>query len=178
MRAALANGLNDVGENYVDELEAKCAQSRELNLRWHFLGALQSNKIARVTACAQVLSTVSRTKELERIASSDHRPAIYVQVDYTGGASRNGAPADEVAALVQRALDLELDVQGLMTVAAPDPALARSAFGALAALRTDLGLKECSMGMSDDLEVACEMGTSEVRIGRALFGERVAASAP
>jgi hypothetical protein len=79
---------------------------------------------------------------------------------------------------VQRALDLELDVQGLMTVAAPDPALARSAFGALAALRTDLGLKECSMGMSDDLEVACEMGTSEVRIGRALFGERVAASAP
>jgi pyridoxal phosphate enzyme (YggS family) len=178
VRAALANGLNDVGENYVDELEAKCAQSRELDLRWHFLGALQSNKIARVTACAQVLSTVSRTKELERIASSAHRPAIYVQVDYTGGATRNGAPAGEVAALVQRALDLELDVQGLMTVAAPDSARARSAFGALAALRTDLGLKECSMGMSDDLEMACEMGTSEVRIGRALFGERVAASAP
>jgi len=178
VRAALANALPDVGENYVDELEAKCAQSRELPLRWHFVGTLQSNKIARVIACAQVVSTVSRMKELERIAASAHRPVLYVQVDYTGSSSRNGAPSAEVAALVQRARDLELDVQGLMTVAAPDPALARSAFGALAALRTDLGLTECSMGMSDDLEVACEMGTSEVRIGRALFGERVAVSAP
>jgi uncharacterized pyridoxal phosphate-containing UPF0001 family protein len=60
-----------------------------------------------------------------------------------------------------------------MTVAAPDPTQARSAFSNLDALRADLGLAECSMGMSDDLEIACEMGTSEVRIGRALFGERV-----
>ncbi len=178
VRAAHANGLENLGENYVDELEAKSARSRDLPLRWHFVGALQSNKIGRVLACAQVVSTVSRVKELERIASFAQRPVLYVQVDYTGGATRNGAAAREVAALVQRARDLELDVRGLMTVAAPDPARARSAFGALAALCTDLGLRECSMGMSDDLETACEMGTSEVRIGRALFGERVVASAP
>jgi uncharacterized pyridoxal phosphate-containing UPF0001 family protein len=83
-----------------------------------------------------------------------------------------------VAALVRRARDLELDVRGLMTVAAPGLESARSAFANLAALRSDLGLVECSMGMSDDVEVACEMGTSEVRIGRALFGERVAHVAP
>jgi hypothetical protein len=65
-----------------------------------------------------------------------------------------------------------------MTVAAPDAVAARAAFGALAALRDDQGLVECSMGMSDDLEAACEMGTSELRIGRALFGERVAVRAP
>jgi uncharacterized pyridoxal phosphate-containing UPF0001 family protein len=174
VRAAAANGLLDVGENYVDELETKFAQSRDLELSWYFLGALQSNKIARVTACARVVCTVSRSKELERIAASPHRPALYVQVDYTGGATRNGAPANEVPALVRRARDLDLEVRGLMTVAAPDRAAARSAFANLAALRVDQGLEECSMGMSDDLEIACEMGTSELRIGRALFGERVA----
>jgi pyridoxal phosphate enzyme (YggS family) len=171
--AALANGLHDLGENYVDELETKSAQRRDEQLTWHFIGTLQSNKIARICASAQVIATVSRTKELERIARGEHHPALLIQVDYTGGATRNGASADEVPALVGRARDLDLDVRGLMTVAAPDSALARSAFANLAALREDLGLAECSMGMSDDLEIACELGTTELRIGRALFGERV-----
>jgi uncharacterized pyridoxal phosphate-containing UPF0001 family protein len=176
VRAAAANGLVDVGENYVDELEVKFAQSRDLDLSWYFLGTLQTNKIARVAACARVMCTVSRIKELEKIASGPVQPALYVQVDYTGGATRNGARDSDVPGLVQRARGLGLDVRGLMTVAAPDLAQARSAFANLAALRVDQGLEECSMGMSDDLEVACEMGTSEVRIGRALFGERVAHS--
>jgi uncharacterized pyridoxal phosphate-containing UPF0001 family protein len=137
------------------------------------LGPLQSNKIGRVASCASVLCTVSRSKELEKIASGPQRSTLYVQVDYTGAATRNGATAAEVPSLVQRARDLELDVRGLMTVAAPDGAQARSAFANLAALRDDQGLEVCSMGMSDDLEIACELGTSEVRIGRALFGERV-----
>jgi hypothetical protein len=178
VRAAAANGLGHVGENYVEELETKVAQSRELDLAWYFLGTLQSNKIARAAAVADVLCTVSRVKELERLAGGATRPVLYVQVDYTGGATRNGALAGEVPGLVARARALELDVRGLMTVAAPDAVAARRAFGALAALRDDLGLVECSMGMSDDLEVACEMGTSELRIGRALFGERVGARAP
>jgi uncharacterized pyridoxal phosphate-containing UPF0001 family protein len=173
VRAAALNGLNHVGENYVDELESKSALTRDLDVAWYFLGALQSNKIARVGACADVLCAVSREKELVKIANLPRRPALYVQVDYTGGATRNGASEHDVAALVRRARDLELDVRGLMTVAAPERALARSAFARLAALRSDLGLNECSMGMTDDLELACEMGTSELRIGRALFGERV-----
>jgi len=171
--AALANGLHDLGENYVEELETKSAQRRDAALTWHYIGTLQSNKIARICSCAQVIATVSRTKELEHIARSDHHPALLIQVDYTGGATRNGASADEVPALLARARELELDVRGLMTVAAPGPAMARSAFANLARLRDDSGLVECSMGMSDDLEIACELGTSELRIGRALFGERV-----
>jgi PLP dependent protein len=171
--AALANGLHDVGENYVDELGTKAAQREGRALTWHYIGTLQSNKIARICASAQVISTVSRVKELERIARSERSPALLIQVDYTGGATRNGASAGDVPALLDRARELELDVRGLMTVAAPDPALARSAFSNLAALRADCGLVECSMGMSDDLEIACEMGTTEVRVGRALFGERV-----
>jgi pyridoxal phosphate enzyme (YggS family) len=171
--AALANGLHDLGENYLDELESKSAQREGRALTWHYIGTLQSNKIARICASAQVISTVSRLKEIEHIARSDRAPALLIQVDYTGGATRNGASAAAVPALLARARELELDVRGLMTVAAPDPALARSAFSNLAALRTDFGLVECSMGMSDDLEIACEMGTTELRIGRALFGERV-----
>ena len=171
--AALANGLHDLGENYVDELETKAARRRGARLTWHYIGALQSNKIARICSSAQVIATVSRTKELERVARSDHHPELLIQVDYTGAATRNGASADEVPALLRRARDLELEVRGLMTVAAPDPAMARSAFANLARLREELGLVECSMGMSDDLEIACELGTTELRIGRALFGERV-----
>ena len=171
--AALANGLHDLGENYVDELETKAARRRGARLTWHYIGALQSNKIARICSSAQVVATVSRTKELERVARSDHHPELLIQVDYTGAATRNGASADEVPALLRRARDLELEVRGLMTVAAPDPAMARSAFANLARLREELGLVECSMGMSDDLEIACELGTTELRIGRALFGERV-----
>jgi pyridoxal phosphate enzyme (YggS family) len=176
VRAALANDLDHVGENYVDELETKYSQSRDLEVVWHFVGALQSNKIARVCAHAHVVSTVSRLKELERIAATNARPQLYVQVDYTGGVTRNGAAASEVPELVRRARDLELDVRGLMTVAAPDGAQARSAFTKLSALCADQGLVECSMGMSDDLEIACESGSTELRIGRALFGERDAHS--
>jgi PLP dependent protein len=171
--AALANGLHDLGENYVDELEAKSAQRRAEPLTWHYIGALQSNKIARICSSAQVIATVSRAKELERVARSDAHPELLIQVDYTGGATRNGASAAEVPALLRHARELELDVRGLMTVAAPDPASARSAFANLARLRVELGLVECSMGMSDDVEIACELGSTELRIGRALFGERV-----
>jgi pyridoxal phosphate enzyme (YggS family) len=171
--AALANGLHDLGENYVDELETKSTQRRADRLTWHYIGTLQSNKIARICSIAQVIATVSRVKELERIARSDSHPALLIQVDYTGGATRNGASAAVVPSLLRRARELELEVRGLMTVAAPDPARARSAFANLARLREELGLVECSMGMSDDVEIACELGTTELRIGRALFGERV-----
>jgi uncharacterized pyridoxal phosphate-containing UPF0001 family protein len=172
VRAARAVGLRDVGENYVDELREKRAAASDLDVTWHYLGALQTNKIAQVTKVADVLCGVSRLKELEKIAS--HRPgmAIYVQVDFTAAAGRNGASPEDVAGLVARARELGLDVRGLMTVAPVDPELARQAFVATDRLASDLGLVERSMGMSDDLEIACQCGSTEVRVGRALFGPR------
>lgn len=174
VRAAAAVGLDTLGENYVDELEEKRRATADLALRWHFLGALQSNKIARIAAASDVVCGVSRLKELERIATHHPGMAIYVEVDHTGEAKRNGASPREVEGLVRRARDLELDVRGLMTVAPTDPGAARHAFGATAALADDLGLIERSMGMSDDLEAALECGSTEVRLGRALFGPREA----
>ncbi len=174
VRAALANGLWDLGENYVDELCDKRALSDDASITWHYLGALQSNKVRKVVACADVIASVSRYKELERIASAQLARRLYVQVDYTGAPQRNGALEGDVAALVHRGRALGLDVRGLMTVAPPDADGARHAFRSLRRLADELGLAECSMGMSDDLETACEYGTSEVRIGRALFGARAA----
>ncbi|MGA2431840.1 MAG: YggS family pyridoxal phosphate enzyme [Acidimicrobiales bacterium] len=171
--AAAAVGLGDVGENYVDELEAKRDQAGATTLRWHYLGALQTNKIARVCKSADVIAGVSRPRELDRLAACQARAVLYLQVDFTGAPARNGAPANEIEGLAHRARALGLDLRGLMCVAAPGEAAARAAFSSTARLADDLGLEERSMGMTEDLEIACELGSTEVRVGRALFGPRV-----
>jgi uncharacterized pyridoxal phosphate-containing UPF0001 family protein len=170
VRAAVEVGLRDFGENYVDELCAK----RDIVPEgvWHFLGALQSNKIARATRCADVLSGVSRDRELNKLASLASTAMLDIQVDFTQRAERNGAPPSMVPELVSRARELNLKVRGLMVVAPPDADLARAAFRRTVELADELGLVERSMGMSEDLEMACELGTTEVRVGRALFGPR------
>jgi uncharacterized pyridoxal phosphate-containing UPF0001 family protein len=175
VRAAAAVGLSDVGENYVAELEEKRAASA-VPLRWHYLGALQSNKISRICRVADVVCGVSRESELERIASSRADTVIYVQVDYTGVVARNGASPRDVAQLVRRARALELDVRGLMCVAPPEALAAREAFAKTTRLADEFALVERSMGMTDDLEIACELGSTEIRVGRALFGARVVTS--
>ncbi|HUY43229.1 MAG TPA: hypothetical protein VMU98_05640 [Acidimicrobiales bacterium] len=172
VEAAAALGLDTVGENYVEELCLKRERS-VAPMRWHFLGALQTNKIARALECADVLCSVSREREIQKIARLRTGASIYVQVDFTGRAERNGAPALEVASLVGLARDEGLDVRGLMTVAPPEADAARRAFQDTVDLADELELVERSMGMSDDLEAACQAGSTEIRLGRALFGPRV-----
>ncbi|HSN02853.1 MAG TPA: YggS family pyridoxal phosphate-dependent enzyme [Acidimicrobiales bacterium] len=176
--AAQSAGLDAVGENYLVELEDKRAALGGAAVAWHYLGALQSNKIARVAAVADVICTVSRDKEIERLAGIGATARLYVQVDFTGLAQRNGANPGEAAELVARARDRGLAVVGLMTVAPPDPAGAERSFRDTARLADELGLEVRSMGMSDDLELACRWGTSEVRVGRALFGPRAPRANP
>lgn len=171
--AASALGLCHFGENYVDELCAKRGAAPEGT--WHFLGALQTNKIARVLACADVLSGVAREKELTRLAGLSCARVVDIQVDFTGRAERNGVPPEEVFPLVTRARELNVNVRGLMVVAPVGVDEAREAFVRTVALADSLGLAERSMGMSEDLEIACEAGSTEVRLGRALFGPRVLA---
>ena len=172
VEVAISLGLDSLGENYVDELCEK-RRATSSTARWHYLGALQSNKIARVLACADVLGSVSREKEVRAIARLRPGAVIDVQVDFTGAAQRNGAPRDEVGTLVTLARELGLVVRGLMTVASPDPRAGEAAFRATSALADQLELPERSMGMSDDLEAACRAGSTEIRVGRALFGPRV-----
>jgi len=169
--AALRAGLSELGENYAQELSEKSALV-DAGAHWHFIGALQTNKVPLICRVASVIESVARDVEVDAIARQPRRPAIYVQVDYTGEAQRHGAHHDDVAALVSRARAHGLDVRGLMTVAPPAPERARDAFGRLGELADDLGLLVRSMGMSDDLELALAAGSTEIRVGRALFGPR------
>jgi len=171
VEVAFNAGLRAVGENYLTELEEKRSDDL-VGLRWHYLGALQTNKIARISQVADVISGVSRAKEIDKLATVGCVAAIDIQVDTTGLVQRNGAPPSEVPALVEQARSRGLDVRGLMTVAPPTPAGAREAFTLVQRLADDLGLPERSMGMSDDYLVAAALGSTEVRLGRLLFGPR------
>jgi hypothetical protein len=173
--AARAAGLHDIGENYADELVAKAAQlGEETSTQWHFLGAIQRNKVARLAPVVGVWQSVARVEEGTRIARFAPGATVFVEVETTGLPGRNGCPPDDVRDLVPRLREAGLDVRGLMTVAAPGPEAATSAFGTVRRLADELGLEERSMGMTDDLEAAVRAGTTMVRIGRALFGDRPA----
>jgi hypothetical protein len=179
VRTALAAGLHDIGENYANELVAKAAELQEdapspPPVRWHFLGAIQRNKVARLAPLVGVWQSVSRTEEGDRIARFAPGATVFVEIDTTGRSGRNGCAPDDAHALVPRLRDAGLDVRGLMTVAAPGPEAAAQAFSTVRALADELQLEERSMGMTDDLEAAVRAGTTMVRMGRALFGERPA----
>lgn len=172
VRAAGAVGLIHVGENYLGELASKRGSDGAHAMVWHYLGTLQTNKIAKIAAVADVISGVSRIKEVEKLASLAACPALDIQVDTTGRLERNGASPDDVAMLVGRARALGLVVRGLMVVAPPEPTAAAASFGLVDALCRDLGIVERSMGMSEDYALACARGSTELRLGRALFGPR------
>ncbi len=173
VRAARQAGLADLGENYAAELVGKAAAVDEDDgVVWHFLGAVQRNKVAQLAPLVGVWQSVAREAEGARIARFAPGARVLVQVETTGLSGRNGCSPAEVIELVPRLADLGLDVRGLMTVAAPDSTASREAFGSLARLADRLGLEERSMGMSDDLEAAVAAGSTMVRIGRALFGAR------
>jgi hypothetical protein len=171
VQAARAAGLDALGENYAAELVAK-ASAAPAGTQWHFLGAVQRNKVAQLAPLVGVWESVAREEEGARIARFAPGAAVLVQVDTTGLPGRNGCTPGDTPDLVARLRDHGLDVRGLMTVAAPGAESARAAFAAVADLADNLGLEERSMGMTEDLEMAVEAGSTSVRVGRALFGER------
>jgi pyridoxal phosphate enzyme (YggS family) len=175
VRTAVRAGLNDLGENYAAELGAKAAAAAGDGLapRWHFIGAIQRNKVRSVAPHVHLWHGVARAEEGAEIARWSPGAAALVQVNVSGEATKNGVPPGEAAALVARLVDAGLDVRGLMAVAAPGPAAAaRDGFRLLAETARELELSELSMGMTEDLEVAVEEGATIVRVGRALFGPR------
>lgn len=172
VRAALACGLADIGENYADELLAKAAAAGEGVVAWHFLGAIQRRKVARLAPVVACWQSVSRVEEGRSIAA--HRPVpVFVEVALSDVAGRPGVAPEGVGALVGELRDMGIEVRGLMAVGPPGPPeLARPGFRTVVGLARDLGLAEVSAGMSDDLEVAVAEGATMLRLGRALFGAR------
>lgn len=175
--AAVAAGLTDIGENYAQELVAKraaLAGDAVLDVAsWHFLGHIQRNKVPRLADLVSCWQSVARPEEGEAIARRTARARVLVEVDVSGEPGRNGCAPAQAPSLVGDLENMGLDVRGLMTVA-PQGEDARTAFATVRRLADDLGLPERSMGMSDDLELAVAEGSTMVRLGRALFGERPA----
>ncbi len=174
--AALTAGCRAIGENYAQELLAKrdAASAAEV----HFIGQLQTNKVRQVAGLVQVYETVDRARLASEIATRDPGAAVLLQVDTSldgrGESGKGGCPIGDVDALADAARTAGLDLRGLMTVGPTTggPEAARAGFRQVRAAVDRLGLAVCSMGMSDDLEVAVQEGSTEVRVGSALFGPR------
>ncbi|HVB93730.1 MAG TPA: YggS family pyridoxal phosphate enzyme [Acidimicrobiales bacterium] len=175
VRAALGAGMVDIGENYADELVAKAAAigGDDPAPNWHFLGAIQRNKVARLAPLVACWQGLSRLEEGRAIAKRRPGARVLVQVDIAGIPGRGGCHPEGVPGLVSALRDEELEVAGLMAVGPPGPPEgSRAGFRSVAVLADRLDLPVRSMGMTEDLEVAVSEGSTMVRIGRALFGDR------
>jgi uncharacterized pyridoxal phosphate-containing UPF0001 family protein len=171
VEAARSAGLPDVGENYAQELLAKAAGQ---GVRWHFLGPVQRNKVKRLAPLVSTWHGLDRLVAADAVAAASPGAEVFVQVNLTGVPGRPGCTPGELPALVEHCRSRPLALSGLMTVApAGDLQSAREGFRRLADLARQLGLRELSMGMSDDFEVAAQEGATTLRLGRVLFGPRL-----
>jgi len=180
VRWAVEAGVRDVGENYVKELRAKRAELSEV--RWHYIGALQSHTAHHVAELADVVETLGSPRAASRLArravERGRRIEALIEVDFTR--ARAGVSPEGLEVLADHVGSLEgLDLVGLMTLPPlPErPEESRPYFARLRALAEGLRARhsrvsELSMGMSLDYEVAVEEGATMIRIGTALFGDR------
>jgi pyridoxal phosphate enzyme (YggS family) len=173
-------GLRDFGENYVQEFEGKAPQVAGLaGARVHLIGHLQSNKARRATELFQVIETVDSAKLARRLDESALSLAatvdVMIEVKLSTEGSKSGASPDDVPVIVEACrASANLRLLGLMTVPpwSEDAEESRSYFARLREMAAAHGLRELSMGMSNDMEVAIEEGATCVRVGTALFGRR------
>jgi hypothetical protein len=185
VREAIAAGQRAFGENYVQEAIDKKAELASLSpdpgLEWHFIGPLQSNKTRLVAENFAWVHSVDRLKIAERLSAQ--RPPelaalqICLQVNVSGEASKSGCDPDQVATLARTLATLPgLRLRGLMAIPEPsdDPLKQRQQFAILRRLRDSLPMEldTLSMGMSHDLEAAIMEGSTLLRIGTAIFGQR------
>ena len=187
VRIAYNLGVTDFGENRVQDALPKIAEFSPPGVRWHMIGHLQSNKASKVIgafASVESVDTLHLAQALERhAASKGAKLPVLLQVNVSGEASKEGVAPAEVLDMARRVVALpHLLVEGLMTIApvTQNPEEARPVFRQLRLLRDYLRneIPQCdwrhlSMGMTDDYRVAIEEGATIVRIGRAIFGERV-----
>jgi len=162
MQALAAAGIEVVGENRAQDLEAKHARYGD-SFRWHFIGHLQSRKAKTVNELCELCHSLASESAARRLTI----PAL-VEVNLSGEPTKSGIPPEDLP----RLLDLYGDVRGLMTMppASDDPEASRPYFRRLRELAEEHGLRELSMGTSQDYRVAVEEGATYVRVGSVLYG--------
>ena len=165
-------GIKNFGENYAQELLAKNPLV-DAEISWHYIGQLQSNKIRKVSHLVDVWHSVTSLKLAREIHNRNDQAKILLQVSVSGPSNSKGFEVEELPDLIFQLRDENIDVSGLMTMGVPgDMVATRFVFERLRKLADKFELSECSMGMSDDFEIALESGSSMIRIGSAIFGNR------
>jgi PLP dependent protein len=187
IRAAHAAGLRHFGESYAQELRDKADALPDLDLQWHFVGRIQTNKVRYIVGTASLVHAVDRLEAAQALSDRVERTGaspleVLVSVNVGQEASKGGATPETAVALCGQVADMPgLRLRGLMCLPpfTEDPEGARPYFDRLRVLSDEIrgkipvpGTFQLSMGMSHDIEVAIEAGATLVRVGTALFGER------
>ncbi len=184
VREGFSLGLRNFGENRAQELREKAQHLQDLDITWHFIGRIQTNKVKYFLPIVEYVHSVWREEELQEIekrASKIKKTLkVFIEMNISGEESKAGIRENEIRIFLEKALQYEhIEVVGLMTMAplVGNPEDVRWVFRRLREIRDKLSkeypsLKELSMGMSNDFEVAVEEGATFVRIGTAIFGPR------
>ena len=177
LRAASGAGCEGVGENYAQELLEKVTAGLPL-IDVHFIGALQSNKVRSLAGHVALWQSIDRESVVDELGRRAPGAAILIQVDTTQEPSKGGVSPALLDTLRTRAESQGLIVKGLMTIGPTDgtPKECEKSFGMLRQLVNEQGLSVCSMGMSADYQIAVACGSTMVRVGSGLFGDRVRVS--
>ena len=178
VEAVLEEGHRVFGENRVQEAQSKWPTFKQKyqDVELHIIGPLQTNKTRAAMELADCIHTLDRTKlatTMARIAQDLGKcPELFVQVNTGDEPQKSGVSPKETQAFVKECLDMDLPVKGLMCIP-PVNEEASLHFALLKNIAEDCGLSDLSMGMSSDFETAISFGATHVRVGSAIFGDRV-----
>ncbi len=165
-------GIKNFGENYAQDLLTKNPLV-DPEISWHYIGQLQSNKIRKISHLVDVWHSVTSLKLAREIHKRNDQAQILLQVSLMGPSNSKGFEVEQLPQLISELRDMNIDISGLMTMGVPgDMVATRVVFKELRKLADTFELPECSMGMSDDFEIALESGASMIRVGSAIFGNR------
>jgi pyridoxal phosphate enzyme (YggS family) len=187
LREAYQAGQTTFGESYVQEWQTKAENLSDLDIDWHFVGALQSNKVRYITDRVSVIHGINRKKLVKEVRKRAEKPQkVCIQVSVSGEESKSGCDPDDAPGIVRYAMESDNVVPiGLMTIPphVEDESVARKNFRELRELRDSIreelasdydmeGFTHLSMGMTNDFEIAIEEGATMIRVGTAIFGPR------
>lgn len=173
VQAMLEVGLTQVGESYAQEVIEKAQIFNDNRIAWHMIGRVQSNKVRKLSETISLWHSVDRKDLITEISKRKKDSKVLIQVDMNNRPQQGGCSLEEVPELIEFASSKGLKVDGLMTIGVDqDVEATKRAFAGLAKLAESMGLREISMGMSDDYEIAIDHGATILRVGRGIFGER------
>jgi PLP dependent protein len=182
IKTAIQYGLKHFGENYVQEARAKIDHIGNEGINWHMIGYVQTNKVKYIQGRFNFIHSVDRWELLEKLEKYGRPMKALFELNLSREATKHGMDEDGLKRLLEKVGSLQyIRPVGLMTMApyVDDPEKVRTIFSTLRKMLEKMnsefsqGMKELSMGMSSDFEVAIEEGATMVRVGTALFGERI-----